>query len=103
MASTTNPPTRLSLPQTVREGETCALPSDRPAWQITISNYFAQWGPQAYGQVFIAWGFAGLVAPWCAGLVYDLSAGYGLAMLIAAAIAICSATSAGLFRLGKSV
>jgi len=72
-------------------------------YPVAISNYFGQWGPQAYGQVFIAWGFAGLVAPWCAGLLYDLSAGYGLAMLIAAAIAILSAASAGLFRLGEPV
>lgn len=70
-------------------------------YPVAISNYFGERGPRAYGQVFIAWGFAGLVAPWCAGLVFDLRAGYGLAMLIAAAIAIASALSAGLFRLGK--
>ena len=52
--------------------------------------------------VFIAWGFAGLVAPWRAGLIYDLRAGYGLAMVIAAVIAITSALCAGFFKLGKS-
>jgi len=70
-------------------------------YPVAISDTFGERGPQAYGQVFIAWGFAGLVAPWCAGLVYDLSNGYGLAMLIAALIAIGSALGAGLFRLGK--
>ncbi len=70
-------------------------------YPVAISNYFDQRGPQAYGQVFIAWGFAGLVAPWSAGLIYDLSAGYGLAMVIAAVIAILSAFCAGIFRLGK--
>lgn len=70
-------------------------------YPVAIADAFGERGPQAYGQVFVAWGFAGLVAPWCAGLVYDLSNGYGLAMLIAALIAIGSAFSAGLFRLGK--
>ncbi len=70
-------------------------------YPVAISNYFDQQGPQAYGQVFIAWGFAGLVAPWSAGIIYDLRAGYGLAMVIAAVIAILSALCAGIFRLGK--
>ena len=68
---------------------------------MAIANYFSARGPQAYGRVFIAWGFAGLVAPWSAGLLYDLRGGYGLAMIIAAAIAILSAFCAGIFRLGK--
>ncbi len=29
---------------------------------VAISNYFGEQGPQAYGRVFIAWGFAGLLA-----------------------------------------
>ncbi len=70
-------------------------------YPVAISNYFDERGPQAYGQVFIAWGFAGLVAPWSAGLIYDLRADYGLAMVIAAVIAIVSALCAGFFRLGK--
>jgi OFA family oxalate/formate antiporter-like MFS transporter len=70
-------------------------------YPVAISNYFSARGPQAYGRVFIAWGFAGLVAPWSAGLIYDLRGGYELAMLIAAAIAILSAVCAGIFRLGK--
>jgi OFA family oxalate/formate antiporter-like MFS transporter len=70
-------------------------------YPVAISNYFSARGPQAYGRVFIAWGFAGLVAPWCAGLIYDLHGGYELAMAIAAAIAILSACCAGIFRLGK--
>ena len=70
-------------------------------YPVVISNYFSAQGPQAYGRVFIAWGFAGLVAPWSAGLIYDLRGGYELAMVIAAAIAILSACCAGIFRLGK--
>ena len=70
-------------------------------YPVAISDYFAEQGPQAYGLVFIAWGFAGLVAPWCAGLIYDRHAGYELALVIAAAIAILSALCAGFFKLEK--
>jgi len=70
-------------------------------YPVAISDYFPARGPQAYGRIFIAWGFAGLVAPWSAGLIYDLRGGYELAMVIAAAIAILSAFCAGTFRLGK--
>jgi OFA family oxalate/formate antiporter-like MFS transporter len=70
-------------------------------YPVAVSNYFLARGPQAYGRVFIAWGFAGLVAPWSAGLIYDLRGSYELAMLFAAAIAILSAFFAGIFRLGK--
>jgi hypothetical protein len=70
-------------------------------YPLAISNGFGEQGPQAYGRVFIAWGFAGLVAPWSAGVIYDGYAGYEPAMLIAALVALISAVSAGLFRLGK--
>jgi MFS family permease len=70
-------------------------------YPVAISNHFKEWGPQAYGQVFIAWGFAGLFGPWSAGLIYDLHAGYELAMVIAAVVALLSALCAGIFRLGK--
>jgi predicted MFS family arabinose efflux permease len=72
-------------------------------YPVAISDYFAAQGPQAYGRVFIAWGFAGLVAPWSAGLIYDLRGDYELAMVIAAAVAILSAICAVVFRLGKPV
>jgi len=70
-------------------------------YPVAISICFAERGAEAYGRVFIAWGFAGLLAPWCAGLVYDSSGGYGPAMLIAALVALVSGVSAALFRLGK--
>ncbi len=72
-------------------------------YPVAISNVFVEQGPQAYGRVFIAWGFAGLVAPWSAGILYDWYAGYESAMLIAALVALVSAISAGWFRLGKTV
>jgi OFA family oxalate/formate antiporter-like MFS transporter len=71
-------------------------------YPVAISNVFLEQGPQAYGRVFIAWGFAGLVAPWSAGILYDWRAGYESAMLIAALVALISAISAGWFRLGKT-
>jgi len=70
-------------------------------YPVAISDYFRARGPQAYGRVFIAWGFAGLVAPWSAGLIYDLYGDYQLAMVIAAAIAMVSTICAAVFRLGK--
>ena len=72
-------------------------------YPVVISDYFSDRGAQAYGRVFIAWGFAGLVAPWSAGVIYDLYGGYQLAMVIAAVIAIVSACCAGIFRLGKAI
>jgi MFS family permease len=71
-------------------------------YPVAIAERFGQQGPQAYGRVFLAWGFAGLVAPWCAGYIFDRFAGYQPALLIAAAVALLSAISAGIFRLGKS-
>jgi len=72
-------------------------------YPVAIANFFGERGPQAYGQIFTAWGFAGLVAPWSAGLVYDLRAGYEMAMVIAALIAILSALCAAIFRLEQPV
>ena len=71
-------------------------------YPVVISDYFAGAGPQAYGRVFIAWGFAGLVAPWCAGVLYDRYSNYELAMVIAAGVAVLSAASVATFRLGKT-
>jgi OFA family oxalate/formate antiporter-like MFS transporter len=67
-------------------------------YPVAIARCFGERGPQAYGQVFTAWGFAGLVAPWSAGLIYDLRSGYELAMVIAAMIAVLSALCAAFFR-----
>jgi OFA family oxalate/formate antiporter-like MFS transporter len=71
-------------------------------YPVAIAGSFGEHGAKAYGRVFIAWGLAGLAAPWCAGVIFDLRGDYGLAMLIAALVALLSAVCAGLFRLGKS-
>ncbi len=71
-------------------------------YPVAISNSFDELGPLAYGRVFLAWGFAGLLAPWSAGLIYDMRGDYQLAMVIAAVVALLSAVCASLFRLGKT-
>lgn len=70
-------------------------------YPVAIANQFGESGPQAYGRVFLAWGFAGLVAPWFAGFIFDRFADYQPALLIAAAVALLSAVCAAAFRLGK--
>ncbi len=49
---------------------------------------------RAYGRVFTAWGLAGLLGPWIAGLLFDLGGGYGPAALTASAAAVLSAGAA---------
>ena len=51
-------------------------------------------GPRIYGQVFTAWGTAGLFAPWFAGLLYDRAGDYALAFVIAAGLSLLSAGAA---------
>lgn len=70
-------------------------------YPVAIAICFGAGGARAYGRVFIAWGIAGLFAPWCAGAIFDSRGDYALAMLIAALVALLSAASAGLFRLGR--
>ncbi len=62
-------------------------------YPVAISNYFGEQGPKVYGRVFTAWGFAGLVAPWTAGLIYDLQSNYQLALIVASVTALLSAVT----------
>jgi OFA family oxalate/formate antiporter-like MFS transporter len=71
-------------------------------YPVAIAACFGEDGARAYGRVFIAWGVAGLLAPWCAGVIYDARGEYDLAMLIAALVALLSAVSAAFFRIGKT-
>lgn len=58
---------------------------------VAVAN---QYGEQAsariYGQIFTAWGLAGLVGPWVGGRVFDQSASYNLSILIAVALSGCA-------------
>ena len=60
-------------------------------YPVAISNEFGSLGPKAYGRVFTAWGFAGLVAPWSAGVIYDIRADYQMALVVACLTALLSA------------
>jgi OFA family oxalate/formate antiporter-like MFS transporter len=62
-------------------------------YPVAISNYFGEQGPKVYGRIFTAWGFAGLVAPWTAGLIYDAMSGYNPALIIASITALLSAAT----------
>ena len=52
-----------------------------------------------YGRVFTAWGLAGLLGPWLAGLLYDITGGYTLALLAAATSSALSVLVAYLLNL----
>ena len=69
-------------------------------YPAAISKMFGnQFGPRIYGRVFTAWGTAGLLGPWSAGMLFDTSGGYGAALVVAAAFAIGSVIAAfQLFR-----
>jgi MFS transporter, OFA family, oxalate/formate antiporter len=60
-------------------------------YPVVISDIFKEQGAWAYGRIFIAWGFSGLVAPWFAGLIFDWQTNYSLALWLAAFIALTSA------------
>ncbi|MFT5044303.1 MAG: OFA family oxalate/formate antiporter-like MFS transporter [Porticoccaceae bacterium] len=45
---------------------------------------------RAYGQIFTAWGLAGLVGPWFSGWLFDRSGSYFFALLIAGILTIFS-------------
>ena len=47
--------------------------------------------PGIFGKVFTAWGVAGLVAPWLAGMLFDAAGDYSVALIAAAALGLSSA------------
>ena len=63
-------------------------------YPAVIAQRFGVQGPRLYGRVFTAWGFAGLAGPWLAGALFDLTGGYTIALLIAAALAAISSVAA---------
>lgn len=65
-------------------------------YPVAVSNVFGDDGPKVYGWVFTGWGFAGLVAPWTAGLIFDAKASYQLALIGASVTALLSAVVVGL-------
>jgi OFA family oxalate/formate antiporter-like MFS transporter len=53
-------------------------------------RYGIHHGARVYGRVFTAWGCAGLVGPWFAGLLFDWGGDYRAALLTAAAVGLMS-------------
>ncbi|MCR9114197.1 MAG: hypothetical protein NXH84_13035 [Rhodobacteraceae bacterium] len=54
---------------------------------------------RVYGQVFTAWGAAGLAGPWLAGVLFDAGGAYGAALMVAAGLAVvAAATAARIFQ-----
>ncbi len=47
-------------------------------------------GIRIYGRVFTAWGTAGLVAPWFAGVMFDASGDYGISLAVAGSLGVIS-------------
>ena len=57
--------------------------------------------PKIYGLIFTAWGVAGFVGPWLAGVIYDVEGGYRTALLLAAIAAVVSAGATAGLRLSR--
>jgi MFS transporter, OFA family, oxalate/formate antiporter len=61
-------------------------------YPIAVAHYFGILSAgRIYGRVCISWGFAGFLAPWFAGYLFDQTGGYGTALTVAAGTAVASA------------
>jgi MFS family permease len=59
-----------------------------------IANLFGvARGIRIYGLVFTAWGVAGLIAPWIAGILFERSNNYTSALLLATVLGVASILS----------
>ncbi len=62
------------------------------AYPTAVVHYFGILSAgRIYGRVCISWGFAGFLAPWFAGYLFDQSGGYNTALTVAAGTAVASA------------
>ena len=60
-------------------------------YPVAIVDVFgALAAPKIYGQVFTAWGLAGLIAPWVSGWLYDATGTYKAALTVAALFSLLS-------------
>jgi OFA family oxalate/formate antiporter-like MFS transporter len=68
------------------------------AFPASVSTLFGPiLGIRVYGQVFTAWGLAGLLAPWTAGFLFEVEGDYTTPLLLAAGLAAASAVSIAWF------
>ena len=64
------------------------------AYPAATAIYFGvEGGARAYGQIFTAWGLAGLTAPWFAGVLFDSYNTYTVALTMAIVCSLLSASS----------
>ena len=61
----------------------CRLTPICPALQLAV-----------YGRIFTAWGTAGVLAPWLAGKLFDVTGGYSAALVVSAVSLVVSALAA---------
>ena len=64
------------------------------ALPVLVSLYGSARMGRVYGRVFTAWGVGGLLAPWLAGRLFDMTGGYGAALLVSALSLLISGLSA---------
>ena len=61
-------------------------------YPVAITRAFGELAaPRIYGQIFTAWGLAGLLAPWISGFVFDRGGSYRFAIGMALVLAVMSA------------
>lgn len=64
-------------------------------YPIAVARYYPpDEAAKVFGWVFTAWGVAGVSAPWMAGMLFDVSGSYALALSLAAAAALLAAATA---------
>ncbi len=60
-------------------------------YPVAVVDVFgAMAAPRIYGQVFTAWGLAGLLGPWISGRLFDMTESYSIALLIAVLLSVVS-------------
>lgn len=53
-------------------------------YPVAVVDVFgSEASPKIYGQIFTAWGLAGLVGPWASGWLFDITGSYAIPLLIA--------------------
>ncbi len=56
-----------------------------------VEIFGANTSPRIYGQIFTAWGIAGVLGPWISGLLFDYTRSYAMGFVMAAVLSALSA------------
>ncbi len=60
-------------------------------YPVAVADVFGTTvAPRIYGQIFTAWGLAGLLGPWLSGWLFDRSGSYSLALVLAMLLSFVS-------------